>query len=129
MTFSLDQLLIFAVRAGNLTVAKERLAQGASPNYLDPVHGSAAMEAVRRGDAEMLGLLLQAGLTSNGPAALDQGGLMEGALHHNQTHIAILLLHRGFQLLPHARPIYKERLQNVLAARAKVEPLRAADGG
>lgn len=85
MTFSLDQLLIFAVRAGNLTVAKERLAQGASPNYLDPVHGSAAMEAVRRGDAEMLGLLLQAGLTSNGPAALDQGGLMEGALHHNQT--------------------------------------------
>jgi len=121
MNFSLDQLLVFAARAGNQAAAEELLAKGASPNYLDPVHGSAAMEAVRHGNADMLNLLLQAGLTARSPAALDQGGLLEGALHHHQPHIAVLLAGHGFGLLPHARSIYRDRLQKALATRAQVE--------
>jgi hypothetical protein len=122
MSFLLDQLLIFAVRAGNRPLAQERLARGANPNYLDSQHGSAAMEAVRRGDADMLSLLLDAGLTSDGPAALDPGGLIEGALHHQHEHIAVLLADRGFRLLPHARSIYRERFQKALRERTGVEP-------
>lgn len=122
MSFSLDQLLIFAARAGNRALAEKRLVEGANPNFLDPLHGSAAMEAVRRGDAEMLNLLLEAGLRPNGTAALDHCGLIEGALHHQREEIAVLLVHRGFHLQPHARSIYRERLHSVLAERARVEP-------
>ena len=127
MSFSLDQLLIFAARAGNRAVAEERLAQGADPNYLDPLHGSAAMEAARRGDVGMLGLLLNGGLTPGGTAA--SGGLVEGALYHQQPHIAVLLVHRGFHLLPHARSIYRERLERALAERTRVEPAAGGNAG
>jgi ankyrin repeat protein len=129
MSFSPDQLLIFAARAGNRSLAQDRLAGGANPNYLDPLHGSAAMAAIRRGDADMLGLLLDAGLKPDGPAALDPGGLIEAAFHHQHEHMAVLLADRGFRLLPHARSIYRERLQSVRAERATVEPSAGGNAG
>ena len=129
MSFSLDQLLIFAANAGNRALAEDRLAQGADPNYLDSRHGSAAMAAVRRGDSRILTLLLDAGLEPDRPAALGLGGLIEGALHYQQQDIAALLTHRGFRLLPHARFIYRERLRIALAEHARVEPGAAPNGG
>ena len=129
MSFSLDQLLFFAARAGNCALAAERLTQGANPNYVDSVHGSAAREAVRRGDAEMLSVLLDAGLAPDSPASLDGNGLVENALYHRQENIAVLLTDRGFRLRPHARPVYRDRLQSLLADRSRVEPSRRSEPG
>lgn len=122
MSFTPDQLLIFAARAGNHALAEERLTGGANPNSSDTSHGSAAMESIRRGDVQMLSLLLEGGLSPDGAAAVEHGGLIETALRHQQEEIAVLLTERGFRLQPHARSVYRERLENVFARRKKVEP-------
>lgn len=107
----MNQLLIFAARAGNYALVKERLAQGADPNYFDPFHGSAAMEASCRGDFDVLNLLLECGLNPGGQAAVASEGIIEGALRYQHEEIAVLLIERGFRLMPHARSIYREQLQ------------------
>ena len=121
MKFTLDQLLIFAARAGNHTLAEERLSGGADPNVSDASHGSAATESIRRGDIQMLSLLLEGGLNPDGAAAVEGGGLIETALRHQKEEIALLLAERGFRLQPHARSVYRERLDQVFARRKKVE--------
>jgi hypothetical protein len=121
MSFTIDQLLIFAVRAGNQSLAAELISLGADPNYFDPSHGSAAMACISRGDIYMLSLLLEHGLTPTGAAALGYGGLVEAALHHHHTEIAVLLADRGFHLVPHSLAIYREQLENAFSQRKKVE--------
>src|SRR5213595_892997 len=103
MSFTLNQVLIFAARAGNYALLEERLVGGADPNYFDPSHGSAAMESVRRGDSRMLRMLLDQGLRPSSPAAARQGGLIEAALRYDHEEIAIFLAEHAFRLLPHAQ--------------------------
>jgi ankyrin repeat protein len=69
MGFTIDQLLVFAARAGNFDLAEERLARGADPNYCDPDGVSAAMEAARQGDRRVMSLLLAKSPSPFGPAA------------------------------------------------------------
>jgi len=113
MAFSVDQLLIFAARAGNCTLIEERLRLGADPNYYDAEHGSAAAQAVARNDIPTLTLLLQAGLCPNDSLAADSG-LMEHALRSESREAAVLLVEHGFWLLPHSRSIREDRLQQIL---------------
>jgi len=129
VSFTPNQLLIFAARAGNYALAEERLAGGADPNYFDSSHGSAALESVRRGDARMLGILLDSGLSPSSPAAAEYGGLIEAALRYENDEIAILLAEHGFRLVPHTRSIFSARLARAFANRKrKVEQSGPAKG-
>jgi hypothetical protein len=110
MPLSLNQLLLGASRSGDLALAGERIDKGADPNYHDTRYGSAAAAAARRGNLAMLRLLLDRGLTPTGPAAISGAGLIEIALYHGQEHAALLLADRGFRLLPHALPHFRNAL-------------------
>ena len=41
MSFTINQKVIFAVRAKNLELLKERISDGGDINYQDPIHSSA----------------------------------------------------------------------------------------
>jgi len=130
MSFTPNQRLIFAARAGNNALAEKLLTGGADPNYSDPSQGSAALESVRRGHARLLSKLLDQGLSPSSPAAAGHGGLIEAALRNENEEIATLLAEHGFRLVPHARSIFRARLARVFANRKrKIEQSGPANGG
>jgi hypothetical protein len=62
---TLDQQLVYDAFVGDSSRAARHLAQGASPLYMDPIHGSALIQAVRRGSVPMTSMLINHGADAN----------------------------------------------------------------
>jgi ankyrin repeat protein len=109
MTFSLDQQVIFAVRARNLDLVKVRIEAGGDINYQDPKHGSALVSAINNEDEAILQFLIESGVNVN---AENPHGIvpLEVALHHANNSIVRKLSWSGAKLSSRSRPHWKERL-------------------
>ena len=62
---SLDQRLVLDAIVGDSRRALKHLESGASPLYMDPMHGSALIQAVRRHHAAMVAVLIDHGADAN----------------------------------------------------------------
>ena len=65
MSFTPDQLVIFAARAGNVSLLEERVRAGGDINHVDAQHGSALAEAIRKGNLDVLDWLIANGVEVN----------------------------------------------------------------
>jgi ankyrin repeat protein len=59
--FTIDQLLIFAVRGRKIGLVRERLAAGGDPIYYEAALGSALLTAIRTRQVEIIHLLMRNG--------------------------------------------------------------------
>lgn len=114
MGFSINQLVIFAVRAGDLSLLRERVDAGGDINHFDPEYGSALAAAVRKGNLDILDWLI-----SNGADVSvdyhDALGALEIALRNPVPDVVYRLVCAGAKLKRKARPYYRERLEQCLA--------------
>ena len=115
MAFTLNQLTIFAVRARNLDLLKERVDAGGDINYQDPGHGSALVAAINNDDEEIIQCLLDHGVNVN---AENGHGIvpLEVALHHSSDNVVRQLSWAGAKLSSRCRPHWKERLKLCLSS-------------
>jgi ankyrin repeat protein len=107
--FSAHQLLIFAARAGNLELMRERIAAGADVSYQDEQHGSALLVAVASHQASAVELLLSHGSDILMSDSHGQGAL-EYALRSHDDAIVSVLLRAGARLQPHSLPRFRDML-------------------
>ncbi len=114
MSFTVDQLVIFAARSGNLPLLIERVRAGGDINYLDPEHGSALSEAIRSRDLDVLDWLIASGVDVNARHH-DAIGPLEIALHNPAPEVVYRLVCAGAKLTRTARPYYRQRLDKCLA--------------
>ncbi len=109
MNFTIDQLAIFAARAGNIALLKERVQAGANINHIDRQHGSALIEAITHDHMDVVDWLVDNGADVN--TEYHPGiGPLEVALHHDRSKICYRLVCAGAKLRKRTRPHYKERL-------------------
>lgn len=113
MAFTLDQQIIFAVRARNIELVRERINAGGDPNFQDPQHGSALVAAINNEDEDILQFLIESGVNVN---AENLHGIvpLEVALHHANNTIVRKLSWSGAKLNSRSRPHWKERLETCL---------------
>jgi ankyrin repeat protein len=111
--FSIDQLLIFAARAGNLDLMRERIAAGADVSYLDEHHGSALFAAIAGHQLSAVEFLITQGAELNTADAHAQGAL-EYSLRHSDDKITAALLRAGARLKQHSLPRFRESLSEHL---------------
>ncbi len=110
MELTLDKLLIFAVRNGNLELVKERIEAGADVNYQDPQAGSALGAAIHNDDVSLAQYLLEAGADANLPN--EHGTVpLELALHHAGDNMVRKLAWFGGKITSRCRPHWRERLE------------------
>ena len=110
---SLNELLIFAARAGNAALVSERIEAGADPNYRDERHGSALLEAVRGGHGALVQALLTHGADPN-RAVWRGDGPLELALHYGHDDLVAVLLQAQTRLRPHSTATYRQLLAESL---------------
>ena len=113
MRFTIDQLVIFAARAGNLPLLKERVSAGGSTNFTDPRHGSALAEAIRCRHLDVLDWLIARGCNVN-VQCRDARGPLEMALRDPDPTIVYRLVCAGARLTRTAGPHYRRRLEDCL---------------
>jgi hypothetical protein len=65
MPFTIDQLVVFAARSGNLPLLQERVAAGGNVNHVDATHGSALCAAIRAHSLRVVQWLLENGADAN----------------------------------------------------------------
>jgi len=118
MNFTIDQLVIFAARAGNLPLLKTRIEAGGNVNYIDPKHGSALAEAIRGRYLEVLDWLISNGCNVN-VQYRDAFGPLEMALSHPDAQTVYRLVCAGAKLTRTARPHYRKRLEECLKTISK----------
>ena len=113
MAFTLDQKIIFAVRARNLELVKERIKAGGDLNHQDSMYGSALVSAINNGDEVILQFLIDSGADVN---AENPHGIvpLEIALHHANSNIVRIFSWSGAKLNSRSRPHWKERLDECL---------------
>ena len=109
MRITIDDLVVFVARSGNLSLLKERLSQGADPNYNDC---EALRAAALQGNEEAIEILLNAGANPNGGKA--GFGALEIALRYRRSGAAYKLLCAGAKLRRTTRQYYRERLEEIL---------------
>ena len=110
---SLDELLIFAARAGNDSLVRQRIQAGADVNHVSERHGTALTAAVVGGYQDVVQTLLAYGADPN-RASDDRHGPLECALHCRQDEITVILLHAQARLGRHSRRVYKDLLAESL---------------
>ena len=110
---TLDELLIFAARGGNVVLVSERVEAGADPNYRDDRHGSALLEAVRGGHVAVVQALLAHGADPN-QAVWRGDGPLELALHYGHDDVVAVLLQAQTRLRPHSTAKYRQLLAESL---------------
>ena len=114
MAYTLDQLVIFAVRAGDIDVLKERVNAGGRINYIDPIHGNALIEAIQKEKLEIIDYLIENGADVN-IKYKDCVGPIEIALRYSMNPLVVQRLsNAGAKLRKKARPFYKERLKQCI---------------
>ena len=113
MEFTIDQLAIFAARADNLLLLKERIESGGRIDYHDSEHGSILGEAIRRNNIEILEWLIDKGVDVN-IEYLDTIGPLEMALRSPNSAVVYRLVCAGAKLKRKARPHYQKRLEECL---------------
>ncbi|MGB0204288.1 MAG: ankyrin repeat domain-containing protein [Neptuniibacter sp.] len=113
MAFTLDQQIIFAVRARNLELVMERIEAGGDLNYQDSMYGSALVSAINNGDEVILQFLIDSGADVN---AENVHGIvpLETALHQANRNIVRKLSWSGAKLKSRSRPHWKELLEACL---------------
>ena len=114
MSFTIDQLVIFAARSGNLQLLKERVKAGGGINYNDSSHGSALTAAIIAGHIEVLDWLIANGVDVN-VQYHDGIGPLEVALRSPEPTVVYRLACAGAKLRKKTRPYYRERLEQCLA--------------
>jgi ankyrin repeat protein len=107
--FTIHQLLIFAARAGNLDMMRERIAAGADVSYFDEQHGPALFAAIAGHRLAAVELLLSRGANVQMADAHGQGPL-EYSLRFQDDSITAALLRSGARLKPHALPHFRDAL-------------------
>ncbi len=115
MSFTKDQLVIFAARTGNLPLLKERVEAGGDINGFDPTYGSALGEAIRQSNLEVVDWLLKNGVDLE-VQQHDGVGPLEIALNHPKPELVYKLVCAGAKLRKRSRPHYRQRLEECLAA-------------
>ena len=115
--FSIHQLLIFAARAGNVDLMRERIAAGADVSYYDQQHGSALFAAIAGHHRSAIELLLSNGADVQMADAYGHGPL-ECSLQLQDDNITSALLQSGARLKPHALPHFRDALTEHLRRRA-----------
>jgi hypothetical protein len=118
MTITIDQHVIFAARAGNLPLLKDRVEAGGNINHIDPQHGSALAEAIRGRHIEVLEWLIANGANVT-IQYRDAFGPLELALVHPDSEVVYQLVCAGAKLTRTARPNYRKRLEGYLKATSK----------
>ena len=114
--FTIHQLLIFAARAGNLDLMRERINAWADVSYYDEQHGSALFEAIRGHHLSAVELLLESGADVH--MATPHGwGALEYALCAKDDRITAALLRSGARLKQHALPHFRKALTEHLKRR------------
>ena len=110
MPFTINQKVIFAVRAKNLALLKQRLTAGGEINYQDDKYGSALSEAINGGDEGIIRFLVDNGANVN---LANSSGIvpLELALHHASDEVVRLLSYSGAKISSRSRPHWKERLK------------------
>lgn len=128
MEFTTDQLVIFAARAGNLSLLEERVAAGGDVNYTDPRYGSAMTEAIKQRHITVLDWLIANGANVN-IQYHDGIGPLEIALRNPDPEVVYRLVCAGAKLTRTARPYYRKRLDDCMKkiAEKKSEPPAPAD--
>ena len=107
--FTIHQLLIFAARAGNVDLMRERIRAGADVSCFDEQHGSALFEAIRGHHLSAVELLLESGADVH-MADRHGNGALELSLHVKDDRIIAALLRSGARLKQHALPHFREAL-------------------
>jgi len=107
--FTLNELLIFAARSGNLQLMRERLTAGAEVSYYDERRGSALFAAIASHQLSAVELLLSHGAKVRMTDAHGDGPL-EYALYHQDDCITAVLLASGARLQSHSRPHFRAQL-------------------
>jgi ankyrin repeat protein len=113
MDFTIDQLVIFAARSGNLQLLKERVRAGGDINYNDSSHGSALTAAILKGHLNVLDWLISNGADVN-MEYHDGIGPLEVALRNPEPTVVYRLACAGAKLRKKTRPYYRERLEQCL---------------
>jgi len=114
MSFTIDQLVIFAARSGNLPLLQERVKAGGNINYIDSYHGSALSVTIIQGHLEVLEWLIANGVDVN-VEYHDGIGPLEIALRSPKTPVVYRLACAGAKLRKKTRPYYRERLEKCLS--------------
>ena len=107
--FTLDELLIFAVRGGKPDLVRARLAAGANPSYFGR-SGSALLEAVSRRQVHLIHLLVEHGANINLVDGRGYGAL-EYALRTGDTAVIDAVLRCEAHLRAH-RAHWREALES-----------------
>jgi ankyrin repeat protein len=97
--FTLDELLIFAVRGRKPELVRERLAAGANPSYYG-AQGAALLVAITSGQLEMIHILMGHGANIHLTDARGYGTL-EYALRSGNLDVIDVVLHYGASLKAH----------------------------
>ena len=114
--FTIHQLLIFAARAGNLDLMRERINAGADVSYYDEQHGSALFEAIRGHHLSAVELLLAVGAEVH-MADIYGWGALEYSLRAKDGKVTAALLRAGARLKQHALPHFRKALTEHLKRR------------
>lgn len=126
MAFTKHQLVIFAARAGNIPLLRERVSAGGDVNCRDPRYGAPLTAAIRAGKPEVVEWLLDNGADVNAKYG-DQIGPLEVALRHPEPEMVGLLLRAGARLRKKVRPHYAARLEECVKVLGRARSSRSAD--
>jgi hypothetical protein len=121
MAFTINQLVIFAARSGNVAKLRERVRNGGDVNSND---GAPLREAIRNDRIEAIEWLLANGADVNAKYG-DQLGPLEVALYRPNPEVVGLLQGAGARLRKKVRPHYAARLKDclkLLGTQSKVGP-------
>jgi ankyrin repeat protein len=112
--FSIDQLLIFACRTGEIQLVKERIEKGADVNYLDERYGSPLLAAVGNNKLQVFDYLLSKGANIKIATQYDIG-IVEIAIRYGNVDTLKHILDCGANLVNPGKPNYKKMLHNFRA--------------
>ncbi len=110
-TITLNDLLIFSCRSGNLQLILERIQKGADINYQDNDGTTPLLTATKGGHLEVVKYLLEQGADLTCKDHYGNNPL-EYAIELNKTDIAEILFNNGAYLGEKASPYAKEWLIN-----------------
>ena len=110
MPFSLDQLLTFAARSGDVALIRERVALGA-----DPTRSGALLCAVSGGHIEAIDALMELGADIGARDRYGYGPI-EYALRKRDAPLVLHLVHRGATLAKRSRDHWRSQLEDVLSS-------------